>query len=98
MLEKMSKKAKKKKSVQNFFILKYVIEKLKTSNFYYLKVLALLNFLWRYESSNFLIFNSKIHVNSETLVMKNIIPTAKNRIFLDTCIWIRVAHLRYIRI
>jgi hypothetical protein len=34
------KKGKKKKSVQNFFILKYVIEKFKISNFYYLKVLT----------------------------------------------------------
>jgi hypothetical protein len=29
----------------------------------------------------FLIFTSKIHANSETLAMKNVIPTAKNRIF-----------------
>jgi hypothetical protein len=40
--------------------------------------------LWRYESSKFLIFASKIRVKSETLAMKNVIPTAKNRIFLDT--------------
>ncbi len=32
---KMSKKMKKKKSAQNFFILKYVIECFKTSKFYY---------------------------------------------------------------
>ena len=34
------KKGKKKKSAQNFFILKYVIKSFKTSNFYYLKILA----------------------------------------------------------
>ena len=50
------KKRKKKKSAQNFFILNYVIKSFKTSNFYYLEVLVWLNFLWRYESSKFLIF------------------------------------------
>ena len=93
----MSKK-KKKKSAQNFFMLKYIIERLKTSNFYYLKVLAQLNLSWRYECAKFLIFISKIRVKSETLAMKNVIPTAKNRIFLDTCFWIKVGHLRYIDI
>jgi hypothetical protein len=34
------KKGKKKKSAQNFFILKYIIKSFKTSNFYYIKVLA----------------------------------------------------------
>jgi hypothetical protein len=28
--------------------------------------------------------------------MKKAIPTAKNRIFLDTCFWIGAEHLRYI--
>jgi hypothetical protein len=27
--------------------------------------------------------------------MKNVIPTAKNSTFLDTCFWIKVGHLRY---
>ena len=30
-------KKRKKKSAQNFFMLKYIIKSLKTSNFYYLK-------------------------------------------------------------
>jgi hypothetical protein len=34
------KKRKKEKSAQNFFILSYLIKSLKTSNFYYQKVLA----------------------------------------------------------
>jgi hypothetical protein len=46
--------------------------------------------LWRYESSKFLIFISKIRVKSETLAMKNVIPTAKNRIFLDTCFGLKL--------
>ena len=50
------KKGKKEKSVQNFFILKYVVKSFKISNFDFLKVLVQLNFLWRYESSKFLIF------------------------------------------
>ena len=91
-------KRKKKKSAQNFFVHKYIIKSMKTSNFYYLKALAQLNFLWRYESSKFLIFTSKIRVQSETLAMKNGIPTAKNRIFLDTCFWNRVVYLKYIGI
>ena len=37
---KMSKKWNKNKSGQNFFILEYVIERLKISKFYYLKVLV----------------------------------------------------------
>ena len=37
---KKCQKRKKKKSARNFFILKYVIKSFKTSNFYYLKVLA----------------------------------------------------------
>ena len=85
---KKCQKRKKKKSAQNFFILKYVIKNLKTSNFYYLKVLAQLNFLWRYEIFKFLILTSKIHVKSETLAVKNVIPTAKKQdvfgyLFLD---------------
>ena len=91
-----SVKKGKKKVFKIFFILKYIIESLKISNFYYLKVLEQLNFLWRYESSKFLIFISKIHIKSETLAMKNVIPTAKNMVFLDTCFWIRVGRLRYI--
>ena len=86
----------KKKSFRNFFILKYVIKSFKTSNFYYLKVLVQPNFLWRYESSKFLIFNSKTRVKSETLAMKNVIPTAKDKIFLDTCFWFIIKHLSYI--
>ena len=41
-LESIRKNVKKgiKKSTQNLFILKYIIESLKISNFYYLKVLA----------------------------------------------------------
>ena len=74
----MSKKGEKKSS-QNFFKLKYIIKNFKTSNFYYLKILLQLNFLWRYESSKFLIFTSKIHVKSETLAMKNVKPTAKKQ-------------------
>ena len=62
----------KKKSVQNFFILKYVIKSFKISNIFYLKVLVQLNFLWRYESSKFLIFASKMRVKSETLVLKTL--------------------------
>ena len=92
----MSKKGKIKKSVQNVFITIYVIKSFKTSNFYYQKVLVKLNVSWRYESSKFSIFTSKIRVKSETLAMKNAIPTAKNRIFLDTCFWIGAEHLRYI--
>jgi hypothetical protein len=37
---KNGKKEKKKKSAQNFFILKYVIKSFKTSKFYYLHALA----------------------------------------------------------
>jgi hypothetical protein len=33
-------KKEKKKSAQNFFILKYVIKSCKTRNFYYLRILA----------------------------------------------------------
>jgi hypothetical protein len=33
-------KKEKKKSAQNFFILKYIIERLKISKFYYLKIPA----------------------------------------------------------
>ena len=39
-IKNVKKRKKKKKSAQDFFILKYIIERLKTSNFYYLKVLA----------------------------------------------------------
>ena len=33
--------------------------------------------MWRYENSKFLIFASKISAKSETLAIKNVIPTAK---------------------
>ena len=92
----MSKR--KKKTAQNFFILKYVIKSFKTIRFYYLKILMYLNFLWRYESSTFLIFTSKTRIKSETLAMRNVISTAKNSIFLGTCFWVRFGHLRYISV
>ena len=92
------KKRKKEKSAQNFFILTRLIESPKTSNVCYEKFLAYLNFLWRYEGSKFLTATSKIRIKSETLAMKNIIPTAKNRIFLKTCFWIKFGYLRYIGI
>ena len=93
------KKRKKEKSAQNFLILKYVVKSLKISNFYYQKVLAQLNFLWRYEGRKFLIFTNKMRVEPETLAMKNIKLTAKSRILLDTsCFWIKFGHLRYIGI
>ena len=92
----MSKK--EKRSAKNFFIPKYVVKSFKISNFYYIEILAQLNFLWRYDSLKFLIFTSKIRVKSETLAIKIVIPTAKNRIFLDTCFWIEVGHLRYLGI
>jgi hypothetical protein len=34
-------------------------------------------------------------VKSETLTMKKVIPTAKNRIFPDTHFWIKFGHLRH---
>jgi hypothetical protein len=94
----VKKRKKEKKSTQNFFILKYIIKSLKISNFYYLKVLALLNFSWRYESSKSLIFTSKIRVKTWNISIEKVIPTAKNRIIPDTYSWINFEHLRDISI
>ena len=49
----MSKKGKKKKSAQKFFILKYVIKNFKKSNFYYQKVLHSLIFCRDMRAQNF---------------------------------------------
>ena len=82
---------KKNKSAQSFFILKYVIECLKTSKFYYQIVLALLNVLQKYEDSNFLIFSTKLPVKSETLALKKLYQLQKIGYF-----WILVFELKLI--